>query len=173
MDLEITLIGAILLTLFVLPIIIVSRNSNGNEKETLKRLHTLALNNNCSISEFEILKHIIMGLDTKNRKLFFIRKKSIGFEEQVISLSEIKECQVLSKNKSKKEHGLSDKTVEKIELSFTYFDRKKPNSKVEIYNEDVDLFMAGNEFQFADKWKGNLDIIIAENAPRTKHTKAS
>lgn len=68
---------------------------------------------------------------------------------------------------------VSDKTVEKIELSFTYFDRKKPNSKVEIYNENVDLFMAGNEFQFADKWKGNLDIIIAENAPRTKHTKAS
>lgn len=68
---------------------------------------------------------------------------------------------------------VSDKTVEKIELSFTYFDRKKPNSKVEIYNENVDLFMAGNEFQFADKWKRNLDIIIAENAPRTKHPKAS
>lgn len=173
MDLGVTLIGVVLMLLFLLPIIIVSRNSKGDEKKTVKALNALATKTNCSISEFGILKQIIIGVDTNNLKLFFMRKTSEGFQEQIINLSEIKECQVLSINKSKKNKGMNNNIVDRVELSFTCFNSKKQNSTLAIYNVDVDRFMTGNEINFAEKWKKTINKILADNALRIKNTKAS
>lgn len=172
MDLEVTIIGVFLMLLFLLPIIIVSRNSKSDEKKTVKALYALAANTNCSISQFEILRQIIMGIDTKNSKVFFIRKTSNSLQEQVINLSDIKECKVVSFSKSKKTKGLNNNTVDSVELSFIGLNSKKQNFIFDIYNADKDRYMTGDEIKFAEKWKNSINKILANNA-LNNNTKAS
>lgn len=57
----------------------------------------------------------------------------------------------MSFSKSKKTKGMSNKVVDKVELSFTGFNNKKQNSIFDIYNVDADRYMTGNEIKFAEK----------------------
>lgn len=173
MNLGITIMGVILILLFILPIIIVSRNAKSSVKKSSKLLNDLAANNNSSISQFEILNNKIIGIDNQNLKLFFIKKTTDGFQEKVINLVEIKKCQVLSINKkiNNKEGGY--KITEKIELSFIYADIKKQKQIFDFYNVEYDNFMINGEFNFAEKWEKIINGILFENAINITLVKAS
>ncbi len=173
MDLGITLIGVIIILLFILPIIIVTRNSKSGDKKSLKRINDLATISNSSISQFEILNNKIIGIDNDNLKLFFSRKTTEGFQENVINLAEIKKCQILSFNKKINNIEGSYKVTEKIELSFTYFDINKQKQILDCYNIEYDNFMINEEFKFAEKWEKIINNILYENTHKIKNAKAS
>lgn len=172
MDLGIAILGIVLIAIFVLPILIISRNSNRVVTLPIEMINGYAASNNCIISQFDALSDKLIGVDKENLKLFFIRKKQDSFQESLIDLTEVKKCQVLRKNKLIKHQEAKDSVLQKIDLTFFYFDSKRKNSLLNMYDAADDRFSIYNDSQLADKWERIVSALIESSQKASKTIKS-
>jgi hypothetical protein len=69
MNTSITIIGLIILALFLLPWVIISRSSKGTVKRLVKDLHSEASNNELIISDCDSWGESTIGIDEKKNKI--------------------------------------------------------------------------------------------------------
>lgn len=150
MDLGSTIIGAILIAIFVVPVILMNRNNKKREKKTLQLLINIANEQNCKISKYEICSDFIIGIDESENFIFFFKQKKEVAISQYVDLSEIKICKVLKSTRTIRSKNGNVEITEKVKLSFIPKNKDKAETSFEMYDDENTQLSV--ELQLVDKW---------------------
>ena len=149
MDATSLTIGIILLIICVLPFILFSVNNNKKRKKRIENLVKKAKENNATIQEKDDWNQSVIGLDKKNKILFF-SKKSEEFDKFIfINISELLLCRI---ERTENKH----KVLEKLELELTF--SSKPTVVLEFFNKNETRLIL-NEIEIIQKWQTLLNKI--------------
>ncbi|HEY9168661.1 MAG TPA: hypothetical protein VIN72_04175 [Lutibacter sp.] len=151
MNLGTTIIGAIFIAIFMLPFIFMLKGRKKKEKQLLQSILTIANNHNCKISMQEISEEFAIGLDETLNQLFFIRKTADKEIAQQVNLAEIKSCKVIKTDKTTGGKHDTYKSIDKLDLQFSFLNKKKPDISLSFYNSEEN-FGLGEEIQLIEKW---------------------
>lgn len=145
------IVGAISIAVCVAPFALMIRGMKRKEKYLLQSIFAIANNDNCKISQHEVSEEFAIGIDEKANQLFFFRKTSENESAQHINLSEIKSCKVIKMGQSFNNKNESDKTIDRLELQFSFLDKNNPDNSLVFYNADESAQPSG-EIIIIEKW---------------------
>ncbi|MCA9747638.1 MAG: hypothetical protein R2863_09755 [Candidatus Kapaibacterium sp.] len=162
MEMKTFIMVSITVIVVVAPFVIVylkNKCKTGKTKSVLSKYSSLY---NSNIDESDTLGNMAIGIDYKQRRLFFIKHYKSKEVEQIIDLNEIKSVKLVNEKRSVKTGKTSTLVVERIELVLAKKDNSNQNIILEIYNENVNMVLSG-EVQLANKWNTILENILHSN----------
>ncbi|MHB1147880.1 MAG: hypothetical protein ACYC01_09835 [Lutibacter sp.] len=140
------IVGAIILVACILPFVLMIRSRKKKEKQLLLSLMAIANNHNCKITRHELFEEFGIGLDEKANKLFFFRKISENEIAKHINLADVKSCKVNKTSHSIGNSGENYNTIDRLELQFSFFDKKNQDEFLVFYNVDENTQLSGEIF---------------------------
>ena len=152
MDFGLIIITIIILALCIVPFIIMSQNSKKKEKQLLQSLFDLAGKFNYTISPFDLWNNAAIGSDEGMNMIFFTKKNKIMEAHEHILLEDVQRCRIINSNRSVSKQGGYGQVIDKLELAFTYHDRTKPETILNIFDVDGDSLTVTKELYMAEKW---------------------
>ena len=155
MDIGITITGAILIAICILPFVLIGRNSRKQEKLLFQSLSNIAAKHNCKITQHECCEEYIIGLDETSNFLFFFKRVKDKEISKQINLSEIQNCKIINTSRS---NG-NEKIIDKLELSFSSSTKKEANIILELYNSD-DRIQLGDDFLLIERWAKKINELL-------------
>ena len=132
----------------------------------------LAIEYNLTVSNHEILKDTILGLDEICEKLLIVESVETGkYKWHIIDLSGVKNCVVIKDYKSfysnESKGNATERYVDQIMLQFEFIEEKEPveiNFYKHILNHISDMPQSE---QTARKWEGMISKMIKKKLKRT------
>lgn len=161
MDLGTAIITAILVALTVVPIAIMRRNRLKKESGMKQALRQLASRQNGEISQHEFCGDYVIGIDTKNKYIFFYKKNKENELAQFVDLAEVQSCRVEKITRSVKK-GNGDGNIEytdRLELHFLPKAANNAITKLELYSEQINRQLTG-ELQMANDWSKRINDLL-------------
>ncbi|MGD9995143.1 MAG: hypothetical protein AB7S69_17725 [Salinivirgaceae bacterium] len=159
MDLSVSLIGAVLVALTILPFILVARSRKKKARLWFQKLALGASAQNKEISLHEISGRIIMGMDQKAKALFYLKPEQSDAAIQSIDLHAIAACKVFKVSRTVGENGSQQSYLGQVGLRFIPRKKAEAESRWLLYDSEEDMQLSG-ELQFAEKWAGLIDNEI-------------
>jgi hypothetical protein len=159
MDLGSAIIGAILIAIFVVPVILINKNSKKRDNKALQSLINIATEHNCIISKHEICSDFVIGIDEIKNFVFFFKQKNENAISQFVDLSEIRISQALKSTRAVKSKNENVTIIEKVKLSFIPKNKAKTEIKFDLYDEDN--VQPNGELQLVDKWSKLINDRLA------------
>lgn len=156
MDIQIIIIGSILVLICVIPFVLAGKREKNKNIKMFQSLVDLARQRQCQITEYEIIDEIVIGMDEPNLFLFFMKKTDQQWENQSIHLKEFKSCRV--KNTSRAVMNTS--VIEKLELELIPRDKTKKVVSLEFFNSDHSIQIV-DELKAIEKWNERINGIIS------------
>lgn len=147
MDTASSLIGLGLLFVFIGPILILILQQNKQEKNTLKKLKTISTDNNLNPETTEFSENLILGLDSKARKLLIVNPGKDP-EYNILNLKEIKESRLFTQN-----HKNPEGRLNYISLNLLGVKSRKLEEIVFYDEEDKNSSDAETSLVLAKKWE--------------------
>lgn len=143
--------GAIFIAIFMLPFILMLNGRKKKEKKLLQSILAIANNHHCKISQQEASEEFAIGLDEAENQLFFFKKTTDKEIAQHVNLKEIKSCKVIKAGAKTGNKDESYKTLDKLDLNFSFLDQKNPDISFTFYNSDENFGLNG-EIKMIEKW---------------------
>ncbi len=159
MDSGSILIGAILIILCVVPFVIMHYNSKKKQNKKKQLLNTIAIQQNCKITQHELCANFIIGLDENKKCVFFFKQEKENEISQFINLIEIKTCYAEKTTRTVKNKEQSYVITERINLCFIPINNSLKETKLELYNDEKNNHLRG-ELQLVDKWVKKINDLI-------------
>lgn len=151
MNLGTAIVGAIFIAIFMLPFIFMLNGRKKKEKQLMQSILTVASNHNCKISQQDISEEFAIGLDETLNQLFFLKKTTEKEIAQHVNLGEIKSCKVIKTEHFTGNKEDSSKLIDKLDLHFSFLDRKNSDISFVFYDSEENFGMDG-EIQMIEKW---------------------
>jgi len=153
MDTASTLMGLGLLAIFVMPVFYLIWQQNNKERNRLKSLKTLSAKNNINTDTFEISATLLLGLDSKSKKLLVVEPAN-NMQHMVLDLSDIKHSKVTTSASTVDKNGLK-----RISLDLSGKSQNRNHTEIIFFDEDDnENNNASERLLIANKW----NKIIAE-----------
>jgi len=144
--------GIILLLIFILPFIAISRSRKKKEQSFITALNSLAEKSNCNITEYETWHNRAIGIDKNAHKLFFLQRTDNYITEKEINLTETEKCHAEKTNRTMKQGKETYSVIEKLELAFQLRDKQQSETLLEFYNVEKDSLTPAEELRLLEKW---------------------
>lgn len=165
MDTGTAIVALIIILIGIFPFVLINRKRKGAEKKLLKKFTELAQQHNCRISQYQLFSNAILGMDENTGMVFFLKNNNDKFTKQQINLADIEKCRieiaVVSGN------GEDTAAFDKVDLLFTYRDKKMPDSRIGVYNGATDGVSLSDEIMLTEKWATKLSAKIKTKKPAT------
>ncbi|SNR42079.1 hypothetical protein SAMN04488009_1558 [Maribacter sedimenticola] len=157
MEIGVAVIGITSVALCAIPFILTNRNRKIKERKLYTTLQNVAKKHNAIVEEYELFGHYAIGIDQKNKFVFFTSITNEIIQEQYIDLSNILTCEIanIGRNNHKKE-----KITERLNLIFFPIDVNESNKVLEFYNAETHFQLSG-EFQSIQKWNNRIKTLLA------------
>ncbi len=155
MDSTTLIIGFVMILLIASPIVLTGISRKSREKKLANDFNLLSKSNNSTISQSDFWSGTVIGINQDDKLVFFIRQLKDLNESIAINLNEFQKCNFI------KTTNKGD-VVEKLELVFTPITKNKPETKLEIYNAEINPLLAG-EIKIAEKWVKLINETISEH----------
>ncbi len=152
MDMGTGIIGLAFLLICIALFYILSRGNQKREKQLLKSITDLAAANNAKITLHDTWNNAAIGIDMIAKKLFITANANVRQIHHHINLAEVQRCNVNRVERSVGSKEAADRIIEKIELVFTYYERKKTDNVVVFYDTRFDSSSLSDEIQLLEKW---------------------
>src|SRR6187455_1069978 len=152
MDFGLIVITIIILALCIVPFVIMARNSKKKEKQILQSLFDLAGKHNYTVSQFDLWNNAAIGSDEGMNMIFFTKKNKIMEAHEHIRLEDVQRCRIINSSRSVSKQGGHGQEIDKLELAFTYHNRTKPETILNIFDVDGDSLTVTKELYMAEKW---------------------
>src|SRR5690606_20562470 len=160
MDIEVAVVSALMIGICALPFILIVRAKNKRKKLLVNELNIEANKVNCVITEYEIWRESVIGLDT-NRNILFAN--DAGKNVQHFDLKEYRSVNQLKTSYRVHEHGESRSVIERIEIVLdTDAGRGKSSGKILIFDAE-ETPLIEQEIEIAEKWEKKLREIVERN----------
>ncbi|MBR8535288.1 hypothetical protein KDU71_06935 [Carboxylicivirga sediminis] len=163
MDLSTTIIGIVMLSAFVIPVVILSVSNKKETKALLSTLKQLATQTGSELSEHDIQPQFAIGLALSKKHVLFVKKaaKNNTFITYFIPLNEVKKCWLQSSSHTVKFDKTSETVTDRLELCFS--------TGAGDTNYTCPLYAAENALQLEDELQtGNKWVSIINNINPTK-----
>jgi len=167
MDVGLTIIVVILLAVCIVPFIIMGRNSKKKEKQILQSLHDLARKFNYTLSQFDLWNNAAIGADEGMNMIFFTKKNKAMEANESILLDAVQRCRIINSSRGVSKQGGHTQVIDKLELAFTYHDKTKAETILNIFDVDGDSLTVTKELYMAEKWNRLVNEKINALALRT------
>ncbi|MDR0873288.1 MAG: hypothetical protein LBN27_07475, partial [Prevotellaceae bacterium] len=143
----------------VVPIVIISRHHNKKGNDFATRFAELAKENGLQIDKHDFWNRIYgIGIDSKAKKLLYIKKKPEGEEEAfAVDLQKIASSRILKDSRIVK--PTNAEVIDALALQLRFKDFKIPDRNLEFYNSAETLSLS-NEFLLINQWTGIVDKIV-------------
>jgi hypothetical protein len=128
------------------------RNSKKKEKQILQSLFDLAGKYNYTLSSYDLWNNAAIGSDEGMNMIFFTKKNKIMEAHEHILLEDVQRCRIINSNRSVSKQGGYASVIDKLELAFTYHDRTKAETILNIFDVDGDSLTVTRELYMAEKW---------------------
>lgn len=155
MTITTTIIGIIILSLFILPVFIMSRSGKGKSKRIMKELHTLASDNDLTLSESDFWNESAIGIDEKNKKIIYIDESGNEKIATSFSLKDLKSFKSVPDLTARKNKATGYSRENRLGLIFTFTNPASPELNVNFYMAGFGRMTDNEKFLF-EKW---ADII--------------
>ncbi|BAX82467.1 hypothetical protein [Labilibaculum antarcticum] len=161
MDLTTTVVGLSMLGLFIVPIAIMSSKKKKKDQVLLLKLKSLASQNNCEISNYDVESEFAIGIANSKDFVFFVRKiaQSEKLLDACIPLIEIKECLLQSAKRTVKLQKSSVMVTDKLELVFQPEKKDKTAFTCLLYDSEINPQLV-NEILIGQKWVSIINEAI-------------
>ncbi|HSP83384.1 MAG TPA: hypothetical protein VLN72_06600 [Gillisia sp.] len=155
MDISSTLIGVILLLLFIGPVFILIINQNRKDRSTKRLLEQKIKEYGINPDISELTPSLLLGLDSNLKKLLIVRP--ISQESNLISLAEIKRSQLRIVDKPE----LPGK-VNFISLDLLYNKKDAQPFEIVFYDEEDDANPEAEvQLQLARRWENHIKEFLS------------
>jgi hypothetical protein len=145
MDLPNTIIGIVMFTILILPIVFINRKTVKKRKALVNKLHDFSNNKNKEIKEFDCwTDNSIVGISADNQTFFYLRNTKDYNKTEEIELSTIKFCHFIQKK------GDNGRTTKSLDLEIELRDSSKV--VLEFFKADEKNFIMGEEMRIIKKW---------------------
>lgn len=141
------LIGSLTVAICAIPFVLTIGGRKRREKQMMRSLQTMAAQHHCQIGQREFCGNYLLGMDQKDRYVFFHQRNKETMEERAVDLKEIAACKPI--NIGRKIAG--ERIVERLGLEFVPIDQDTPEINLELYNNDHSFQLRG-ELQSMEKW---------------------
>lgn len=148
MDLQTTIIGAVLIVLCIVPFVLINKKKKEKQQLMVKQLKAQAITSGCNITRHDLWHNTVIGIDDNAKCLFFFRRTKAGEVQQQAHLASVSKVYI---------NG-ADNTIDKLELVLVHNSSKEPDTVLEFYNSST-LMQINTELALVKKWQG----IVEEN----------
>jgi hypothetical protein len=153
------IIWSILILVIALLIFLRIQKKISKEKRIQKTLQDLADQSNGNISEYDHWFNTLIGIDKKNKQLFFVRNMAAKEVVKVINLAEIQICRINNVSRTVTNgNGSSTNVIDRLELSLKYQKPSVAEDILEFYNTNGGNWNLNDELKLVEKW----NILINE-----------
>ena len=160
MDLGNIILGTIILTICIGPLVLLYFKSVNTNTKMLQSLKEIAQQHNCSISKHEFCNNFAIGLDENNNYAFFFKQIEKDSISQFVNLSEIKDCKAVKRTSFTKVKDENITFFEKIELKFIPKNKSQAETTFELYTPE-NRQLSG-ELQLVDKWSTQINEQLSK-----------
>ena len=133
MNTSITIIGIIILALFLLPWVIISRSSKGTVKRLVKNLNSEASINELIISDCDSWGESTIGIDEKKNKIIYVDESHGDKDVKIFSLKDVEVFKTIPDLTNKKYQHNEYKKTNKVGLSFIFRERSRSDINITFY----------------------------------------
>ncbi|MBE98551.1 hypothetical protein [Flavobacterium coralii] len=157
MEFSVIIIGAAILLLIFIPIALVHKKRDKEEKATLHRLNSAAAAGQ-SIIKHDLWNNSAIGLDSAGT-LYFIENNSADVKK--INLKGIKECRIINSGRAVINHLEDPYSIRRLELALTG-SHYEYEQRLLFFDAAVDL-QINDELQLIKKWEAIINNHIKAN----------
>jgi len=144
-----------------MPFVYMGINNKKKKNQLVQKLKELAQANNCTITQYDIVNSLAIGIDEASAVVFFIKKAVNTQISQLVHLADIQKCNLVTTNKTVAEEGYNFKTLDKLELVFNPRNRNDTQTVITFYEAySADSSTLSDEIAVAEKWCNMSNKII-------------
>lgn len=151
MDLSSTIIGLLLLALFILPVIILSRSGKSKGKKFENEFFSESSKNELIISEKSFWDEHAIGIDIEKNKVIYFDWSGPERIDYIIELKDVKVFESEPSLGERDKKNFSYKKVERLCLRFGFKDSARRDVKIIFYivgiGQEID-----DQFKLFEKW---------------------
>lgn len=159
MDLGTAIVGAVCVVVCILPFVLINYNRKKSERYILLALKNNANQHNSQISQHELHGHFAIGVDEKNKFVYFYHQNKGKVSEQFIDLSEMESCQSVNTSRTINNRDGDQKIIERLELCFTPRDKTRSVVNLEFFNANNAPQLNG-ELQLIENWANVISSLF-------------
>ena len=154
----ITIIGILVLAAFAVPVAIVLQKQNREKKKLVQMLAQLDQENQISITEHEVWRNKLIGLDPVGKKAVFIVKNPEGNQVNIVDLQKVARCEV-EKFAIASETDSSLQAISQVRIRFIPREKSQKDQHFLLYNEEADHSL-GVELRIGNDWIEKFNRIV-------------
>jgi len=155
MDLSTTIIGLLILTLFILPVILISRSGKSKGKKFEKDFFSEVSINELKISEKDFWDEFAIGIDTSRNKIIYLDWSGPDRINIIFDLNDVKAFETIPGYRELNKKNFNYKNVNRLGLRFHFKESVKPDVNITFYIAGFGQ-ITDDEIKLFKKW---LDII--------------
>lgn len=159
MNLEIMLVGMVILAICIFPFVLMGMSKKKKAKALINALNGFATKHQCNISEHEAGGDYIFGLDVQKKVIFFYKNAHHKISIEKIELAQVKHCSAVTSGSEVKTSDGSKKLTDKIELVFTMTANDMPEIRWTLFDMQYEMVLF-EEYQFAERWAARVNKLI-------------
>jgi len=154
----ITIIGILVLAAFAVPVAIVLQKQNREKKKLVQMLAQLDQENQISITEHEVWRNKLIGLDPVGKKAVFIVKNPEGNQVNIVDLQKVARCEV-EKFAIASETDSSLQAISQVRIRFIPREKNQKDQYFILFNEETDQSL-GVELRIGNDWIEKFSRIV-------------
>lgn len=154
----ITIIGILMLSAFVVPVIIIMQKQKREKNKLEKLLKEVESENNIRIDRHETWRNKVIGVDTTSGRAVMIHKEDSGNQITVVDLHLFSRCEMV-KTMTASEIDSSLQAVKSVKIRFASRDKSKRDQHFVLFEEEIDLDL-GSELRIANSWVEQFNNLI-------------
>ena len=151
MDLSSLIMGLILLALFALPFVLVSRSNKKKKNQLLSRIDALAQQVNSKVAKYDSCNNLIIGSNENTSIIFFIRETGEDEIVKTVQLDSIQKCEFVNTLKSQNGNEKGSSGQGRLALVFQPVAKAKGDITLEFFHESS-RNQLGDELVLLNKW---------------------
>lgn len=160
MDTSSTLIGLVILAVFILPIILLHSSRKKRERKQLELFDQYVSSKGLSLKQRELWNHYAIGMDVERNQLFYSKHHLDDNREQIVPLAEVALCEITREMIRPTSNSSEDDLVlDRLELSLRFKESGRQNLRLEFYNREESTGLS-DELELTEKWRKRINSAL-------------
>jgi len=159
MDFSSTIIGIILVAFCALPVVLLAISQRRKHRKLLQRFLAQAKAHSLQISECEVWRNRVIGIDTAKKQVLYMDLGHAGNFVQLIDLNYIGQCKIHELNKGD-ERGM--RFLDRLTLELVDKRAGKAPDSIEFYNSERE-FRVDRDHTRIQRWAVTINKCLMSN----------
>lgn len=151
MDISTTIIGLLILALFVVPVIIISRAGKGKGKKFEKDFFSEVSRNDMKITDKDFWNEYAIGIDTSTNKIIYLDWSGHDRTSTIFDLKDVKVFETTPGQAERSRKNFNYKNIGRLALRFQFRESARPDVNITFYIAGFGQ-ITDNEIALFNKW---------------------